>query len=522
MRQVRKFLSWCFAISCLVCIPLALGGIVRLAREPKDLAAQRALLFSALFTAVATIFGFASITGWKGKASAKGWGTCASLIYILLPVWLNLKLSRPIRGSFGVMLGVGAVGLVTFLWPYESREHTPRVQEYTTVPKDGTNQFVNKLIEYMIVVATVATYLLWVKWERTEGILRNHGKYQIVLIALIALVITGLHELGHAATGLILGMKLRALVVGPFQWHKSEGKWGFKFRPKEIFSADGATGIVPATPDLCRRDILYMVGAGPLVNFFAGIVSVWIVSRSQTNSSIQAGGLVALFGMWSLTLFIVNLIPFRIKDSYSDGATILQLILGGPIDEFRRIVAVVGSSLVSPLRPRDYDTDAIVRTQSVIKQGMRGILLRLYGYTAFLDQGKIYEAGEQLREAEAIYHRSRLDIPAELYTTFVFGYAYVLHDAMAARDWWMRMEANTLIRPNVDYWRAASALHWIEGDLKEANEAWEKGNALAGQLPKAGAYEFDRDCYSNLRNTLDGVSPLLWRNWSEDCKGTQR
>ena len=56
---------------------------------------------------------------------------------------------------------------------------------------------------------------------------------------------------------------------------------------------------------------------------------------------------------------------------------------------------------------------------------------------------------------------------------------------------------------SADCWRAKSALHWIEGDLEKANEAWEKSNALAQKLPKAGAYEFSRDCGSLLRRSLD-------------------
>jgi len=88
---------------------------------------------------------------------------------------------------------------------------------------------------------------------------------------------------------------------------------------------------------------------------------------------------------------------------------------------------------------------------------------------------------------------------------FVFGNAYLHRDAAAAREWWTRMEAKKPTRRNVDYWRADSALHWIEGHLKEANEGWEKSNALAQQLPKAGAYEFDRYCCFLLRKAIDEV-----------------
>lgn len=69
--------------------------------------------------------------------------------------------------------------------------------------------------------------------------------------------------------------------------------------------------------------------------------------------------------------------------------------------------------------------------------------------------------------------------------------------------WFEHMQMKNPTRLTPDYWRALSALHWIEGDLKEANEAWAKGNAMAKRLPKAGAYEFDRYCSSLLRRALD-------------------
>jgi tetratricopeptide (TPR) repeat protein len=207
-----------------------------------------------------------------------------------------------------------------------------------------------------------------------------------------------------------------------------------------------------------------------------------------------------------LVLCVVNLVPLRIQGSYTDGAQIYQLLSDGPWGDFHRVAAVVGSSLVTPLRPRDYDIQAILRAAHIIKQGIQGLILRLYSYVYFLDTGNFSEAAQALQEAESIYHQSASGLPAELHTEFVFGNAYVRRDAAAAREWWARMEAKKPTRFNADYWRAVGALHWIEGNLKEANEAWEKANALAQQLPKAGAYDFDRYCCSLLRKALDEAS----------------
>jgi len=167
---------------------------------------------------------------------------------------------------------------------------------------------------------------------------------------------------------------------------------------------------------------------------------------------------------------------------------------------------VVGATLVTPLRPRDFDLDRILRTAQGITEGKPALLLRLYAYLCFLDRGKTSQANQALKDAESVYHRSVTDIPAELHTEFVFGSAYVGRDAAAAREWWTRMEAKKSTRINGDYWRAYSALLWIEGKIRESDDAWQKCDALARQLPEAGAYEFDRYCCALLRKALDETS----------------
>src|SRR5260370_29005625 len=79
---------------------------------------------------------------------------------------------------------------------------------------------------------------------------------------------------------------------------------------------------------------------------------------------------------------------------------------------------------------------------------------------------------------------------------------------------WEHLEAKKPTRFNVDYWLAKSALHWSEGRLQDANQSWEKADALAQQLPRAGAYDFDRHCCSLLRHALDDV-PVSTSNWKD-------
>ncbi len=451
---------------------------------------------------VAAVFGVAWWTVWRGRPSARGWAIVASMINIAVSLWPIVFFSRSVGSDFAVLLAIGLAGLAAFWRRYEQPKPAERTQEVPRIKGDRTNSIFDKIADFLVFIASLGVCAWWLRWLQAKGVLVGDSGWRLlVVVLLVFLAIATLHEFGHLATGLALGMRLRAFIVGPFRWLIRDGRWGFEFKPEGILSPEGATGIVPSRADFPRSGLICMVAAGPLVNLLTGAFTLWIVFW-ELGSITETRGALALFGGLSLTIGVFNLLPLRLKVNYSDGATICQLLSRGPWGDFHRVAGVVGSSLVTPLRPRNYDIKAILRAAHGIRQGINGLLLRLVAYTYFLDQGMDSEAGEMLREAESIYHQCSSEIRAELCAEFVFGSAYVLCDAVAARQWWTRMEAKKATRFNVDYWRAKSALQWIEGNLKEANESWQKANALAQQLPKAGAYEFDRYCCWKLRQAL--------------------
>src|SRR5713101_3188247 len=134
---------------------------------------------------------------------------------------------------------------------------------------------------------------------------------------------------------------------------------------------------------------LCMVAGGPFATLLTGTFALWVAFAAEGHSPVQAGGAFALFGAWSFVGCAVNLLPLRTKRNYSDGAQIYQLLSDGPWGDYHRVAAVVGSTLVTPLRPRDYDSQAILRAAHSITQGIQGLALRLYAYGYFLDHGRI-------------------------------------------------------------------------------------------------------------------------------------
>jgi hypothetical protein len=405
------------------------------------------------------------------------------------------------------MLGLGVAGLIAFGRKFQNS--SAKSWEQLSMPGDGTCALVNKTIQVLLFAGGFAAYEWWLRWARVKGVQVNENYWFITVASLFLVLILGtLHEVGHAAIGLALGMRLRTFAVGPFQWLVRDGKWSFEFNVRQILVAGGKTGIVPGRPNFPRWGHLTTASAGVFANLFTGILALWIASVANPDAAVQSGGLLALFGAWSLVVALINLVPFRTGNNYSDSAQIYHLLRNGAWADVHGAMSLAGSPLVTELRPRDYDIEAIRRAARTVNQGMQGLFLQLFAYSYFIDRNETSDAAEALYQAALIYNQSASDAPAELLTAFVFGSAYISRNASAARQWWTHMEARNPSRFNVDYWLAASALHWIEGNLKDAEEFWQKANALAQQLPNFGAYEFDRYCCALLSKNL-GEAPVL-------------
>jgi len=464
--------------------------------------------FSLSLPIQSVVFAMAWWTVWRRKRSARGWAIVASLFFVLHSV-LVLYLARNVPQQAALwdvvlfVLAIGVAGIIVFSPRSLAARLDEKAPAQPPIPGDGTNALIDKAIWIFGLVGFFVGSNWWADWANAEGLDMSVGLLYFFEILLASLVVTLVHELGHAIVGKALGMKLRAFIVGPFQWRIRGGKWEFQFRPAKIFAAGGATGVVPTTMEQFRANQICMMAAGPFASLIGGLLAFCGAFTAPNSRWEPAWQLLALIATISLLASIFNLIPFRTGTGYSDGAQIYQLLSNGPWGDYHRALSIVGSTLVTPLRPRDFDIEAIRRAADCIVHGPRGLHLRLLSSLYYLDCGRFPEASQTLTEAEGLYQESASEIPAELHTDFVFGKAFLQRDGAGARLWWDRMEAKNPSRFNGDYYAARSALLWSENHLQEAEEAWQKGYALAQQLPKAGAYELDRDRFALLRKVLD-------------------
>jgi hypothetical protein len=505
LKLLRSSLSFVFGVQAIGLVPVLPMVLFQLIKHPKP---DSNLQIPALLIACAgmTFLGVVFAAAWwglkKDKAYARGWGIAASLINLALSIPLFRYGHLRSLGFLWLLPISGAVG-VCVLWQRWSTGN--EAAALAPVPGDGTGKVAGFLAWIVGSIGGAGGYFWWGNWAHVNGVPRSPGPAFWAQLFLILMVSIVLHEAGHLIVGWGLGMKIRGFAAGPFKWQIRDGKWEFQFNPKAIFSLGGSASMVPPDASEDRAREIGFIAAGPLANILTGMVAIGLALPAANERATFVQGLLMLFAVASIVGAIFNLIPFRAKQFYSDGARLYQILAGGPVADMHRVFSVIASSTVTPLRSREFDIESIHRVATGVAQGRQAMLLHLFAYQYYLDNGMMAEAADEMDRAEEIYAAAAAETPAELHTVFVFGNACVKQDALSARQWWDRMQAKKPKRFNADYWLSHSALHWIEGNRQVANESWQKGNDLAQKLPKAGAYEFDRHCFALLRQAMDEV-----------------
>jgi hypothetical protein len=501
----RKYLSWIYLLTALVCVRIVVGIFVAIASPQHLHLSPRAVFWTFLMVVFTGVFSTAWWMSLNSRSSARAWGLAASSLYIFT-AFLGSIFAHRLLAANPLLLVIGIVGLAAFA--KRQKAILPvNTEEVFSIPGDFTSSHLNRIALAVTFGLSLGAYLWWQGWLKGQHITAlDSAGVRFTLTLIVLLSITSIHETGHAVVGMMCGMKLRAFFIGPFQWRIRDAKWEFEFKPKGLILADGVTALIPGNGKLVPGQYLSMMAAGSISNVLSGSLALFIALALRIALPAQLIGFLTLFGLWSLALASANLLPFRTPQGYSDGAIVLQILAGGAFAKFHLSLAQIGSSLVSSLRPRDYDIRSIRSAARGIAEGRQALMMWLYAFSHSIDAGKTQEADEVLANAELVCLQSVPNIPAELHTTFIFGNALVRRDAKATRFWWNRMQAKNPTRFNADYWRAQSALHWIEGNLEEARSALEKSHTLAEQLPHVGAYDFGRHCCSLLRHELDLAS----------------
>jgi hypothetical protein len=260
--------------------------------------------------------------------------------------------------------------------------------------------------------------------------------------------------------------------------------------------------VAPDLRDMRSRQVFLLLG-GPVASLVAGLIFMVVTLTAVGHPWGHFWSFLSTLATLSLAGFVVNLIPLKPESQYSDGAQLYQIVTNGPWARVHLAFAMVTTSAVASVRPRDFDVNVIHDAADFVPHGERGLLLRLFACKHYVDDNWVPGALESLQEAEALYEECKFERPQDICAEFTFVNALYKRDLAAAEMWWQRIEAMHGIEPDADYWRAKAALLWLKGELEGARAAWDTGNALAEELPSTGMYDFTRACFARLRKALD-------------------
>jgi hypothetical protein len=510
VRKLANAVRFCFClqmISLIVDIPTLIAGIFHYSNgmgvsDDYFRASMRGALGVLAFFTIAQD-ALPAIAWWslrKGRPAARKWAIAASLINFTLAVpgigalhLSGMMFSRAFHFPVGILgILIGAAGLIVFSSPQTTAAVPPASRpKPQRQPGDGTSRWAELIAPSLALSWIWPAYGWWGQWSHAHHLLRPSFLIGLLELQAAILLVTAGHELGHAIAGWAAGMKLRAFAVGPFQWAVRNGKGRFEFKPAHMLGG-GAAGMAPAHLAGIRRRTAFMIMGGPAASLLLGVACAFaaISAAGQTWELLWAP--LAMMATLSTGAFLVNLVPHRPESLYSDGAQIYQLLKRGPWADTNLAFSMVASTLVTPARPSEWDVAILRKAGDFVKQGERGLRLRLYASMHYLEVGNIPEALASIKEAEDLYDQVTLRKPGDACAEFVFINAIFKQDLEAAEFWWRRLEDQPSKDLEADYWMARASIMWLRGETEEARRAWTRGNAFAMALPNAGAYDHIR------------------------------
>ena len=294
------------------------------------------------------------------------------------------------------------------------------------------------------------------------------------LVGLVIYVIT--HEAGHCIAGALMGWRCVRLGFGPLEFLRQARGW--RVQRGRMWGRHAAfVRQVPPSFSNYRREKAATLLGGSASSVAFGLVfmaAALTASNALLLEFFACAGILGLVGAFEVV-------------TGSDGMHLRQVLRGGPpVDDMIR-ESVAEASDFTPLRPRDWPHDVILRL------GQREDLYCHYlAYVHWLDAGDTEAAAAHIQKLIAFLSEADPD-PTNACEAAYWLAAYV-GDAVAARTLLIRAGpgADPMART-----RAAAALALAEGQPERAESLIREGLAQI-PLPSSGSAQFEFDRLSHL------------------------
>lgn len=312
------------------------------------------------------------------------------------------------------------------------------------------------------------------------------------LIAAGALAL-GAHELGHVAAGLAAGFGFGALYLGPLRL--TGGTEGLRVRANRRLALwGGAAQMVPRASGHTRARHAVLVAGGPAASLLLGAVALWVygtllgplvaLGTLDPAADALARALVG-FGLTSLGVGLVTLVPGTTSGFPTDGAQLLAILRGRDNPDWSQAMAAVRALAARGEGPEALSdellADVLAASESVEERAHAWLL----AYVRGLALGNDAVAAENLEAALEVAPRLPARLAAIVRVEAAYFAAAHRGDAAVARDLLAAAgpHARSVGEPR---FRAEAAILLAEGDAAGAAPHLRKARAEALDLPDPG------------------------------------
>ena len=350
-------------------------------------------------------------------------------------------------------------------------------------------------------VLALATYLIIARFLPTVP--KPHfgpaGRVIVLASVIVACAAAPLaHELGHVLGGMVVRFRFTMLAWGPFRVVR-EGKHIRIGLNRNINYIGGIALSLPRTLNHLAGRTAVVIAMGPMTSLALGVGSLLLSDKSGIWQSPAAmsdpvrafGGIVAAaFGVASLGIALVTLVPGRTSGLLTDGAQILRYIRGGPaVDRHSALMALVGLSS-GDTRPRDWPIELVRRLTVGEPSDTERTLADMYDYYQALDN---YDAVRAHRALSSVLDRTLFmgRKGRAPYAQEAAFYELVIRGDAAAAELWLAEELAGAVSDQrmrtVLFSLVALAQAIEEGDVTTATEARSRLDAaLRGVAARSG------------------------------------
>lgn len=322
------------------------------------------------------------------------------------------------------------------------------------------------------------------------------------------------HEAGHLLGGRLAGFRAVVFVLGPLLVERTAGGVRAGLNRSLALYGGTAASVPEDTHDLRRRTLL-MIAGGPATSILSGVLALALrgplglaaIPAAAGHAHVIASTATAVFGVASLLLSAVTLIPSRTGGPHTDGRRILQLLRGGPAADQEVALLALWGLMLAGRRPREWDSALVAQALAPADGTVFDVLARQLASVYALDRGEPADARRHLDGALALeemlppHARPGLLVQAAYFAAAVDG------DAARARALFARAGTGPTVAPHQRL-LAEAAVCLAEGDARPAAGLLDRAEAQLGRAPGRGVAVMDLEHIRRLRAAMRAPAGL--------------